>query len=76
MATQPRTQSDDYRQSLRLLAAAESSRTAEIQIADALIGIGYAILASSGRRARRPEREHRPPTGGSPQTRWMLGQDE
>jgi hypothetical protein len=77
MATEPRTPADHYQAAERLLDAAESSVTESIQIADALIGIGYAILAGAPRRARRrPPEPGRYVTGGSPRQRWELGTDD
>jgi hypothetical protein len=76
MSSPSRTPSDDYSEAVRLLAASESSRTESIQIADALIGIGYAILAGAPRRARRrPSTNGRHVTGGSPRDRWIAGLD-
>ena len=76
MNTVPRTSAEHYREAERLLAAAESSRTAEIQTSDALIAIGHAILAGTPRRARR--RPAMPPAaiGGSPRERWLHGDDD
>jgi hypothetical protein len=78
MTSTPRTPAEHYQQAERLLAAAESSRTAEIQSVDALIALGHAVLATcSPRRARRPKSERPVRTsGGSPRARWELGDDE
>jgi hypothetical protein len=76
MTSTPRTPADHYRDAERLLAAAESSRTTEIQASDALIALGHAVLATAPRRARR--RPAIPPstTGGSPRQRWLHGHDD
>jgi hypothetical protein len=78
MNTVPRTPADHYREAERLLAAAESSRTAEIQSTDALIAIGHAVLATvPPRRARRrPATQPTSATGGGPRQRWLNGQDD
>ena len=75
MTSTPRTPADHYREAERLLGAAESSRTSEIQSSDALIAIGHALLAAAPRRARRLAT---PPgtTGGSPTERWLHGHDD
>jgi hypothetical protein len=55
MSSSPRSPQEHYRDAERLLAAAESSRTEQIQTVDALIAIGHALLAAAPRRARKPE---------------------
>jgi hypothetical protein len=78
MPTQPHTPSDHYAEAERLLAAAESSRTAEMQTADALIALGHAVLATAPRRRSR-QRAYRvssPRPGGSPRERWLHGHDD
>ncbi|HEY2984370.1 MAG TPA: hypothetical protein VGJ38_09475 [Jatrophihabitantaceae bacterium] len=66
-----------YEAAERLLAAAESSISAEMQTADALIAIGHAILADVDPRKLRRRRvaPGLPPTGGSPRQRWLSGED-
>jgi hypothetical protein len=79
MPTQPRTPSEHYQQAERLLAAAESSRTAEIQSVDALIALGHAVLATAPRRRSRQRPKSAallPTSGGSPRQRWLHGHDE
>jgi hypothetical protein len=81
MTSTPRTPSEHYREAERLLAAAESSRTAEIQSSDALIALGHAVLATVPR--RRASRKRRDlafirdrESGGSPRERWLHGHDD
>ena len=57
-----------------MLRAAESSVGAELRETDALIALGYAILALAPRRARRVVQHDVPPTGG-PRARWARGED-
>jgi hypothetical protein len=78
MTSTPRTPAQHYAEAERLLGAAESSRTAEIQSVDALIALGHAVLATvTPRRSRRRERAAlRPTTGGSLRQRWLHGDDE
>jgi hypothetical protein len=66
MATQPRSAAEHYADAERLLAAAESSITEEIQQVSALIAIGHAILTLSPRKARRIERPARHASNGLP----------
>jgi hypothetical protein len=79
MTIPARTPAEHYAEAARLLAAAESSRTAEIQSVDALIALGHAVLATVPKRRSR-QRELRIPgiqnSGGSPRQRWQLGLDE
>ncbi len=84
MTIPARTPADHYAEAARLLAAAESSRTAEIQTTDALIAVGHAILATVPRRRSR-QRDDRTAdfvlrrnkkSGGSPRQRWLHGEDE
>jgi len=78
MNTVPRTPAEHYQQAERLLAAAESSRTAEIQSVDALIALGHALLATAPRRRSRRRPTHNPHAdyvGGSPRQRWERGDD-
>ena len=65
-----------YEAAERLLAAAESSISAEMQTANALIAIGHAILATVNPRHVRARRvaPGLPPTGGSPRQRWLSGE--
>jgi hypothetical protein len=69
--------SEHYEQAERLLAAAESSRTAEIQSVDALIALGHAVLATVPKRRSRQRKSERPvrTSGGSPRARWERGED-
>jgi hypothetical protein len=79
MTIPARTPREHYAEAARLLAAAESSRTAEIQSVDALIALGHAVLATVPKRRsrQRPELRQRPAqSGGSPRQRWLLGDDE
>jgi hypothetical protein len=72
-----RTQSpsDHYVSAVRLLAAAESPGVAtDTATLAALCAIASALLALTPRRARRPERRHRPPTG--PGAAWTFGDDQ
>jgi hypothetical protein len=74
VTTQPRSPSEHYQAAERLLAAAETSVTDGLQQSAALIAICHALLCAAPRRARkRPE----PPAqhGGSPQSRWLYGDD-
>jgi hypothetical protein len=74
----PRTPAEHYAEAARLLAAAESSRTSEIQSVDALIALGHAVLATCPkRRSRQHDRTSLPrERGGSPRQRWLRGGDE
>jgi hypothetical protein len=73
----PRTPAEHYAEAARLLAAAESSRTAEIQSVDALIAVGHAIMATvPKRRTRQRVQIWTPDHGGSPRQRWLHGHDE
>jgi hypothetical protein len=75
MSTEPRSAAEHYLEATRLLAAAESSVTDGIQQTAALIAIGHALLAAAPRRARKAP--HEPARhGGSPQQRWLYGDDE
>jgi hypothetical protein len=79
MNTSPRTPAEHYREAERLLGAAESSRTAEIQSTDALIALGHAVLALAPKRRSRQRPESDVPrriSGGSPRQRWERGDDE
>ncbi len=79
MHSTPRTPAEHYAAAARLLAAAESSRTAQIQTTDALIALGHAVLATVPKRRSRQRREipHAPAqSGGSPRQRWLHGDDE
>lgn len=78
MPSTPRTPADHYAEAVRLLAAAESSRTAEIQSVDALIALGHAVLATVPRRRVRRKNVSSTvlPAGGSPRQRWQLGLDD
>jgi hypothetical protein len=82
MTIPARTPAEHYREAQRLLGAAESSRTAEIQSTDALIALGHAVLATvPKRRSRRHSISGapgtvNPPAGGSPRERWLHGHDE
>jgi hypothetical protein len=74
-----RTQSpsDHYASAVRLLAAAESPGVAtDTATLAALCAIASTLLASAPRRARRRDHESTPPSGGSPQHRWLFGQDD
>jgi hypothetical protein len=64
-----------YEAAERLLAAAESSVTAEMQCVDAALAVGHALLAAAPRRARKAPPRVQPPTGGSPRERWLSGTD-
>ena len=77
MTIPARTPAEHYAEAARLLAAAESSRTTEIQTTDALIAVGHAILATVPRRRSRLQRAERLPreTGGSPRARWERGEN-
>jgi len=66
MPTQPHTPSDHYRDAERLLAAAESSVTEQLQNTSALLALAHAVLTLSPRRARRVERPGRHANGGLP----------
>jgi len=70
------TPASHYEQAERLLAAAESSRTAEMQTSDALIAIGHAVLATAPRRRSRQVRTIVRTSGGSPRERWLHGKDD
>jgi hypothetical protein len=79
MNSTARTPTEHYAEAARLLAAAESSRTAEIQCVDAAIAIGHALLALAPRRARRQRSgapPARPTSGGSPRQRWLHGHND
>jgi hypothetical protein len=70
---------EHYEQAERLLAAAESSRTAEMQTSDALIALGHAVLATVPRRRARQRGLWEPgsyKSGGSARQRWLHGEDE
>jgi hypothetical protein len=76
LATQPRSPSEHYRDAERLLTAAESSVTDSIQVNAALLAVAHAVLATVPPR-RAPRREPAPlPRGGSPQHRWLYGDDD
>jgi hypothetical protein len=64
--TQPRSAAWHYGESERLLAAAESSITEQMQNASALLALAHAILTLSPRKARRVERPARPASSGLP----------
>jgi hypothetical protein len=69
MPTEPRTPADHYREAERLIAA-----TAETPTSAPLLAVAHALLCAAPRRARRrpqPAAGH----GGSPQQRWLYGQD-
>jgi hypothetical protein len=53
MSTEPRSPSEHYQAAERLLAAAESSITEEIQTSAALIALVHAVLTLAPRKARR-----------------------
>jgi hypothetical protein len=80
MPTQPRSPAEHYAEAARLLAAAESSRTTEIQSVDALIALGHAVLATVPKRRSRQRKSAYPNldmrSGGSPRARWERGDDE
>jgi hypothetical protein len=76
MTSTPRTPAEHYREAERLLGAAESSRTSEIQSTDALIAIGHAVLATAPKRRSRQVRTMVRTSGGSPRQRWLHGHDE
>jgi hypothetical protein len=79
MTIPARTPAEHYREAQRLLGAAESSRTAEMQTTDALIAIGHAVLATVPKRRSRQRPKSAPPvrtSGGSPRQRWLSGQDD
>jgi hypothetical protein len=76
MTIPARTPAEHYAEAARLLAAAESSRTAEIQSVDALIALGHAVLATAPRRRSRQRRIPISESGGSPRQRWLHGHDE
>jgi hypothetical protein len=70
MSTEPRSPSEHYQAAERLLAA-----TAENPANAPTLAICHALLCAAPRRARkRPElpAQH----GGSPQARWLYGDDE
>jgi hypothetical protein len=77
--TTPLTPQQHYQHAQRLLAVAEGAHEpAADRAVAATAALVHATLAGLPKRARRQSR-HRlddKPTGGSPQTRWMLGQDE
>ena len=64
--TQPLSPAEHYAAAERLVAAAESSITEEIQTASALIALTPAILTLSPRKARRVERPGRHASNGLP----------
>jgi hypothetical protein len=73
VSTQPRTPQQHYAESERLLAAApETPESAP------LLAVAHAILTLAPRRARRIRSDtgSMPPTGGSPQQRWLYGDTE
>jgi hypothetical protein len=79
MTIPARTPAEHYAEAARLLAAAESSRTTEIQSTDALIALGHAVLATVPRRRsrqRKTETSAFRTSGGSPRARWERGEDE
>jgi hypothetical protein len=78
MTIPARTPAEHYAEAARLLAAAESSRTAEIQSSDALIAIGHAIMATVPKRRARQRNSAMPSqsSGGSPRQRWLHGDDQ
>jgi len=77
MTIPARTPANHYQEAERLLCAAESSRTESIQVADALIAIGHAVLATVPKRqSRRREVSKLDTSGGSPRHRWLHGDDE
>jgi hypothetical protein len=53
MPTQPRSSAEHYQAAERLVAAAESSVTEQIQTTTALLALAHAVLAQAPRRARR-----------------------
>jgi hypothetical protein len=76
VATQPRSPSEHYRDAERLLTAAESSLSESLQVNAALLAVAHAVLATVPPR-RAPRREPAPlPRGGSPQQRWLYGEDD
>jgi hypothetical protein len=74
MPTEPRTPAEHYREADRLAQVAESTGTDPGAAAE-LAGIIHALLASAARRARRGAHAHPRPGGGSPQQRWLYGDD-
>jgi hypothetical protein len=71
--TRPRSPRDHYTE--RLLAAAEASVAENIEVVSAPIAIAHAVLATVTPR-RAPRREQPAGHGGSPQQRWLYGDDE
>jgi len=66
MPTQPRSPAEHYADSERLLAAAESSVTDQLQNTTALIALTHAVLTLAPRKARRGERQARHAGNGLP----------
>src|SRR5262249_8510378 len=64
--TQPLSPAEHYAAAERLVAAAESSITDQIQTVSALIALTHAILTLSPRKARRVERQPRHASNGLP----------
>jgi len=75
MTSPSRSPREHYRDAERLLAAAETSRTEQMQSVDALIAIGHALLAAAPRRARRQPHQPGQHIGESPTERWLRGDD-
>jgi hypothetical protein len=65
---------EHYREAERLAAVAESTG-ADPGAAAAVAGVIHALLASAPRRARRGAHDYPRPGGGSPQRRWLYGDD-
>jgi hypothetical protein len=76
VSSSPRSPSEHYVEAERALAAAESSVAEQMQNSAALIAIAHAILTLSPRRARRGPDASSPQSGGSPQQRWLRGDDQ
>jgi hypothetical protein len=69
--TQPRSPSEHYQHAERLLGAVE-----ETPESAPLLALVHALLCAAPRRARKappPPGRH---TGGSPQSRWLFGDDQ
>jgi hypothetical protein len=66
MSTQPRTPAEHYADAERLLAAAESSITEQIQNTSALLALAHAVLTLAPRRARKIGRPARHAGNGLP----------
>jgi hypothetical protein len=64
--TQPRSPSEHYAESERLLRVAETSVVEEIQTITALLALTHAILTLAPRKARRVERQPRHAGNGLP----------